>query len=132
MAKCGSMSDAARENDPYAIIERDAAAIYERAKEAVEKGETDRVSDAAIVDLMSAAVKLYAAKAGPRRDPFRPLRGAYDEELTGTEVLTAAIELLRALGLGPMELALWSHRKPRDYAYAAHTEERRATASTNP
>jgi hypothetical protein len=116
------MSDA-RENDPYAVIEREASTIYERAREAVEKGEADRVSDAAVVDLMSAAVKLYAAKAG--RDAFRPLRGDYDEELTGTEVLTAAIELLRALGLGPMELALWSHRKPKDYAYTAYTQERR-------
>ena len=75
---------------------------------------------------MSAAIKLYAAKAAPSKHPFRPLHGEYDEAVTATEVLTAAIELLRALGLGPMELALWSHRKPSDYAYTKYTEERRA------
>jgi len=115
-----------RVNDPYSILDRVAALALDRAREAIDKGETERVSDAAIVDLMTASIKLYAARAAGESEPFRPLRGAYDEEVTATEVLTAAIELLRALGLGPMELALWSHRKPRDYAYTALAEERRA------
>ena len=124
------MSDAiaAREraNDPYTVVESGSEVLLERVREAIARDETDRISERAAVDLMTAAIKLYAAKAAPERDPFRPLRGVYDEDVTATEVLTAAIELLRALGLGPMELALWSHRKPRDYAYTAHTEPRRA------
>ena len=33
-------------------------------------------------------------------------------ELTPTELLSAVSELLRALRLGPMELALWYRRRP--------------------
>jgi hypothetical protein len=32
--------------------------------------------------------------------------------MTATEVLSAVSELLRALRLGPMELALWYRRRP--------------------
>jgi hypothetical protein len=32
--------------------------------------------------------------------------------LTATELLSAVSELLRALRLGPMELALWYRRRP--------------------
>ena len=34
------------------------------------------------------------------------------EPLTATELLSAVSELLRALRLGPMELALWFRRRP--------------------
>jgi hypothetical protein len=34
------------------------------------------------------------------------------DPLTATEVLSAVSELLRALRLGPMELALWYRRRP--------------------
>jgi len=116
-----------RANDPYSILDRAAALVLERTRQAIDNDEAGRVSDNAVVDLLTAAIKLYAAKAAPARQPFRPLRGEYDEEVTATEVLTAVIELLRALGLGPMELALWSQRKPRDYAYTARAAAVTAT-----
>jgi hypothetical protein len=85
------------------------------ARQAVERGEEDRVSDEAVAKLLTAAVKLYAAKADRGERSPRALLGDYDEVVTPTEALTAATELLRALRLGPMEFGLWSRRRPEDY-----------------
>ena len=74
-----------------------------------------RISDAAVAKLMTAAVKLYAAKADGEARTFRPVLGDYDEVVTPTEALTAVTEVLRALRLGPMEFGLWSRRRPEDY-----------------
>ena len=103
------------DNDRYSDIDRAASQIWNLTQQAIQDGEVDRISDSAIVDLLTASVKLYAAKAASESMPFRPLHGAHDEIVTPTEALTATIEILRALNLGPMELGLWSHRKPRNY-----------------
>ena len=103
------------DNDRYSDIDRAASQIWNLTQQAIQDGEVDRISDSAIVDLLTASVKLYAAKAASEAMPFRPLHGAHDEVVTPTEALTATIEILRALNLGPMELGLWSHRKPRNY-----------------
>lgn len=103
------------DNDRYSDIDRAASQIWNLTQQAIQDGEVDRISDSAIVDLLTASVKLYAAKAATEAMPFRPLHGAHDEVVTPTEALTATIEILRALNLGPMELGLWSHRKPRNY-----------------
>lgn len=104
-----------RENDPYLLIERAADMLWERSEEAVLKQETSRVSDAAVAKIMTAAIKLYAAKTDGEERTFRPVLGEYDEVVTPTEALTVATEVLRALRLGPMEFGLWSRRKPEDY-----------------
>ena len=103
------------DNDPYSAVEKAAAQIWSLAQTAIQDGDVDRISDGAIIDLLTASVKLYAAKAASEALPFRPIHGAHDEVVTPTEALTATIEILRALNLGPMELGLWSHRKPRNY-----------------
>lgn len=105
----------AGENDPYAAVERAAEMIWQRAAEALAKGEAARISDKAVVDLMTAAVKLYAAKADGEARTFRAVHGRYDEVVRPTEALTACTEILRSLRLGPMEFGLWSRRRPEDY-----------------
>ena len=107
------------ENDPYALIERAAEILWERSQQAVDKQEADRVSDLAVAKLMTAAVKLYSAKADGEGRTFKPILGNYDEIVTPTEALTAVTEVLRALRLGPMEFGLWSRRQPEEY----HDEE---------
>lgn len=104
-----------KENDPYAAVERAAELAWRSAAEAVAKGEASRISDKAVVDLMTAAIKLYAAKADGEERTFRAVHGKYDEIVTPTEALTAVTEILRALQLGPMEFGLWSRRRPEDY-----------------
>jgi len=79
------------------------------------EGEAGRVSDAAVARIMTAAIKLYAAKAdGEQRSP-KAVLGYTDEVVTPTEALTAVTEVLRALRMGPMEFGLWSRRRPEDY-----------------
>ena len=104
-----------RENDPYLLIERAADILWERSEEALLNQEANRISDATVAKLMTAAVKLYAAKADGEDRTFRPVLGEYDEVVTPTEALTAVTEVLRALRLGPMEFGLWSRRRPEDY-----------------
>ena len=71
-----------------------------------------RVSDQAVAEIMTAAIRLFVAKSDGEERTFRPIAGSKDEELTATELLSAVSDLLRALNLGPMELALWYRRRP--------------------
>ncbi len=107
--------DVDRENDPYALIERVADILWERSKVAIDEQKSSRVSDEAVAKIMTAAVKLYAAKSDGESRTFRPVLGNSDEVVTPTEALTAVTEVLRALRLGPMEFGLWSRRRPEDY-----------------
>ena len=99
-------------NDAYAWIDRMGPDLLRASRELVESGEAARVSDEAVAQIMTAAIRLYYAKSDGEERTFRPVAGRGDEELTPTELLSAVSELLRALRLGPMELALWYRRRP--------------------
>jgi hypothetical protein len=101
-----------RRNDPYAWIDDFAAELDQAARDLVGSGDAARVSDAAVAQLMTAAIRLYVAKSDGEERTFRPIVGGGGDELTPTELLSAVSELLRALKLGPMELALWYRRRP--------------------
>ncbi len=109
------MTRAAATNNPYAEAEALALRALDLALAATASGEAHLVSDAAVRRLMTAAVKLYAAKADGEARSFRALEGRYDEVVRPTEALTAVTEVLRALRLGPVEFGLWSRRRPEDY-----------------
>ena len=108
------------ENDHYSAVERAADKIWDRTEEAIARGEVDRITDAAVAKIMTSAKKLYAAKADGEDRTFRPVLGDYDELVSPTEALTVVTEVLRALGLGPMEFGLWSRRRPEDYHEQKH------------
>ena len=98
---------AERANDAYGWIDRYAADLHRSAKELVEKGEAARVSDEALAQIITAAVRLYYAKSELEE---RPVPAIVQE---GAETLTVAVsEMLRDVGLGPMELGLWFRRRP--------------------
>jgi len=107
-----SSSDPLLRNDPYGWIDPAAKELLRASRELVEKGEASRVSDEAIAQFLTAAVRLYYAKADGEERTFSPIVGKKDEELTPTELLSAVAEMLRAMRLGPMELALWYRRRP--------------------
>ena len=98
------------DNDPFALIDRAAELLWQRSELAINKEETSRVSDEAVTKIMTAAVKLYAAKTDGENRTFKPILGNYDEIVTPTEALTTVTEILRSLRLGPMEFGLWSRR----------------------
>ncbi|CAN0483547.1 unnamed protein product [Phaeothamnion confervicola] len=104
-----------RRNDSYAWIDGYAEDLHKAAKDLVSKGEASRVSDEALAQILTAAVRLYYAKAeGEGRSPPAIVQEGPIETLTPTEMLTAVSELLRAVRLGPMELGLWFRRRPGD------------------
>jgi hypothetical protein len=105
-------SDAERPNDQFAWIDQMAPQLLAASRELVAAGEGARVSDEAVAQIMTAAIRLYVAKSDGEERTFRPIAGPRDSELTATELLSAVSELLRALRLGPMELALWYRRRP--------------------
>ena len=102
-------------NDDLAWVDTFAADLHKTAKELVVKGEAARVSDEALAQILTAAVRLYYAKAeGEGRTPPAIVQDGPVETLTPTEMLTTVSELLRAVRLGPMELGLWFRRRPGD------------------
>mgnify|MGYP003342474853 FL=1 len=102
-------------NDPANDLEVISNRVWEDAKALLSEGDAGRVSDVAVARIMTAAIKLYAAKAdGEMRSP-KAVLGQGDEIVTPTEALTSVTEILRALRLGPMEFGLWSRRRPEDY-----------------
>ena len=89
-----------------------AADLLRASRELVENNEASRVSDEAVAQILTAAIRLYVAKSDGEERTFAPIAGRNDSELTPTELLSAVSEMLRAMRLGPMELALWYRRRP--------------------
>ncbi len=107
-----SEDKADRANDEYGWIDRYAADLHRSAKELVAKGEAARVSDEAVAQLITAAVRLYYAKSELEDRPVPAVVQEGEETSTPTEMLVAVSEMLRDVRLGPMELGLWFRRRP--------------------
>jgi len=108
-----------RVNDSYGWIDRIAPDLLRASRELVENNEASRVSDEAVAQILTAAIRLYVAKSDGEERTFAPIAGRNDSELTPTELLSAVSEMLRAMRLGPMELALWYRRRPDEDIYSA-------------
>jgi hypothetical protein len=106
-------------NDIYGWIDRMAPDLLRASRELVENNEAARVSDEAVAQILTAAIRLYVAKSDGEERTFAPITGRNDSELTPTELLSAVSEMLRAMRLGPMELALWYRRRPDEDTYSA-------------
>ncbi len=79
------------------------------ARQALERGEPDAISDKTLQQVLTAAVKVYAAKVERRGHdvaPFAP--GA----VTATETVVTACGLIRAAELNMFDVAIWFHRPP--------------------
>ena len=101
-----------RKNDQYGWIDSIAPDLLRVSRELVERGEASRVADEAVAQMLTAAIRLYVAKSDGEERTFPPIAGERDSEMTPTELLSAVSEMLRAMHLGPMELALWYRRRP--------------------
>jgi|GEM_PF-436276 hypothetical protein len=79
------------------------------ARAALKCGEPDAISDAALQRILSAAVKLYAAKVERRGHNLAPFpHGA----VTATETVVTACGMIRAADLNMFDVAIWFHRPP--------------------
>ncbi len=86
-----------------------AAALWEAARQAVQTGETERFSEETVQQLMTAAVKLFAAKVEKEDRFFSPFLGP-GEVVTPTDVVVTVSEMLRAVNLNTFDLAMWFNR----------------------
>ena len=107
-----------KRNDQYGWIDSIAPDLLRASRELVETGQAARVSDEAVAQILTAAIRLYVAKSDGEERTFCPIAGSRDSEMTPTELLSAVSEMLRALHLGPMELALWYRRRPDEDTYS--------------
>jgi hypothetical protein len=79
------------------------------ARAALKRGEPDAISDKQLQQVLSAAVKVYAAKVERRGHdvvPFEP------SAVTATETVVAACGMIRAADLNMFDVAIWFHRPP--------------------
>src|SRR5580692_2168662 len=110
-------SETSGKNDRYGWIDAAAAELLRASRELVDNNEAARVSDEAVAQILTAAIRLYVAKSDGEERTFPPIAGERDSEMTPTELLSAVSEMLRALHLSPMELALWYRRRPDEDRY---------------
>jgi hypothetical protein len=79
------------------------------ARDALKRGEPDAISDHTLQQVLTAAVKVYAAKVERRGHdvaPFAP------HSVTATETVVTACGLIRAADLNMFDVAIWFHRPP--------------------
>lgn len=87
--------------------ESSAMSFAAAARLALAGGDHASISDAALEAVMTAAVKLYAARAELRQDLPPPLT---EREVTPTEVVVVASEMIRVVDLNPFDLSMWYRR----------------------
>jgi hypothetical protein len=85
------------------------AGLRAQIERTTEAGEIAKVPAAGVTNLVSAAVKLYAA-AMEEAEPGAAAIPAIDATVSTTEAMVMACALLRAQHLNPFDLALWFSR----------------------
>jgi hypothetical protein len=80
-----------------------------QARDALKRGEPDAISDKALQQVLTAAVKIYAAKVERRGHDVAPFRSG---AITATETVVTACGLIRAADLNMFDVAIWFHRPP--------------------
>jgi hypothetical protein len=83
------------------------AAFCEVVESALQRGEPHTISDEALRRVLTAAVRVYAAKAEDVGREFAPF---LENTVTATETVTAACAMIRAAGLNLFDVAMWFRR----------------------
>jgi hypothetical protein len=81
------------------------------AERALETGKLDLVPDAELTRVMTAAVRLYSAKAETDNPPATPIT---PERVTPTDVVVAVSDIIRAAGLNLWDVSMWFRRGRQD------------------
>jgi hypothetical protein len=83
------------------------AAFCAAVETALKRGEPQAISDASLRRVLTAAVRVYAAKA---EDLGREIAPFLDNAVTATETVTAACAMIRAADLNLFDVAMWFRR----------------------
>jgi hypothetical protein len=89
-----------------AALSKDFCAL---ARDALKRGEPDAISDKTLQQVLTAAVKVYAAKVERRGHDVAPFAHG---TVTATETVVTACGLIRAADLNMFDVAIWFHRPP--------------------
>ena len=87
-----------------------ADAFVSVAERALTKGASSRVGSSELERVLTAAIKLYAAKAEAEEQFPAPVSA---EKVTPTEIVLVVSELLRAADISLFDLAMWYRRGER-------------------
>jgi hypothetical protein len=79
------------------------------ARDALKRGEPDAIPDKTLQQVLSAAVKVYAAKVERRGHDVAPFPR---DAVTATETVVTACGMIRAADLNMFDVAIWFHRPP--------------------
>jgi hypothetical protein len=83
------------------------AAFCAAVERALKRGQPQAISDAALRRVLTAAVRVYAAKA---EEAGREIAPFLDNAVTATETVTAACAMIRAADLNLFDVAMWFRR----------------------
>ena len=86
------------------------ADFVEAADRALSAGRLEQVSDLDIERIMTAAIRLYAAKADADNPQPRPVT---PELVTPTDIVVTVSALIRSAGLNLWDLSMWFNRTKR-------------------
>ena len=79
--------------------------------QALSAGKPETVADESLQRVLSAAVRLYAAKAEDRPRELPPFG---DKQVNATEAVTAICAIMRAADLNFFDLQMWYRRAPHE------------------
>jgi len=86
------------------------ADFIEAAERALSAGRPEQVSDADLEGVMTAAIRLYAAKAEVAEQPAVPVS---KQRVTPTDIVVTVSGLIRAVGLNLWDVSMWFNRERR-------------------
>jgi hypothetical protein len=90
----------------------DSVAVFcSQVDDALELGKPETVSDESLQRVLTAAVRLYAAKS---EDRVRELAPFGDKPVNATEAVTAICAIMRAVDLNFFDLQMWYRRAPNE------------------
>jgi len=84
-----------------------AAEFCAKAREALKRGAPDAITDKTLQQVLTAAVKIYAAKVERRGHDVAPFTA---NAVTATETVVTACGMIRAADLNMFDVAIWFHR----------------------
>ena len=81
--------------------------FVEAADRGLSAGQPGQVSDAELQRVMTAAVRLYAAKAETDTPPAQPVTPM---SVTPTDIVVTASDLIKSVGLNLWDVSMWFNR----------------------
>jgi len=81
------------------------------AERALTSGQLGQVSDADLERVLTAAVRLYAAKVDADMAPTQPITPS---AVTPTDIVVTASDMIKAAGLNLWDVSMWFNRNKRE------------------